>query len=107
MSNETRSTSFPATQQDVSRLKQTATDAVNDLSSTVSVHAAKAKSQLNELAGHVREESGEQIDQVKGKLSDLINLARDYASERPLTCIGFALAFGFLIGLTRRGSSRE
>src|SRR5471030_867877 len=106
MSNQTRTSSFPATQQDVSNLKQTATDAVNDLSSTASVHAAKAKSQLKELAGHAQEEGSEQLDQVKGNLSDLVNSARDYASERPLACIGTALAVGFLIGLSRCGSSR-
>jgi ElaB/YqjD/DUF883 family membrane-anchored ribosome-binding protein len=106
MSNQTPTSSFPATQQDVSRLKQTATDAINDLSSTAFVHASRAKSQLQDLAGHVQEEGGEQLDQVKGKLSDLVDVARDFAFERPIVCIGAALALGFLIGFSRRGSSR-
>jgi ElaB/YqjD/DUF883 family membrane-anchored ribosome-binding protein len=96
---------FPATQQDIARLKQTAIDAVNDLSSTAVVHASKAKSQFRDLTGHVREESGDQIDQVRSKLGDLMVVSRDYVSENPFTCIGAALAVGFLIGLTRRSSS--
>jgi hypothetical protein len=52
MNNETQHSSFPATQQDISNLKQTATDAVNDLNSTAAVHASKAKSQVKDLVGH-------------------------------------------------------
>ncbi len=103
MSNQSRSSSFPATQQDVSDLKQTATDAVNDLGSTALVHASKAKSQLKDLAAHAREEGSEQLNQVKGKFSDFVETAGNYASERPFVCIGAALAVGFLFGLTRRG----
>ncbi len=102
MSNDTLSSAFPATRQDVSRLKQTATDAVNDLSSTAAVHASRAKGQLRDLAGHVQEEGGEQLDQVRGKFSDLVSTARDFAVERPLACIGVALAVGFLFGFSRR-----
>jgi len=106
MNDKTLRSTFPATQQDVSNLKQTATDAVNDLGSTASVHASKAKSQVKDLVSHFQEEGGEQLDQVKVKLLDVVNSARDYASERPLACIGVALAVGFLIGLSRRASSR-
>jgi ElaB/YqjD/DUF883 family membrane-anchored ribosome-binding protein len=106
MNNETLRSSFPATQQDVSNLKQTATDAVNDLGSTASVHASKARSQIKDLVGHFQDESGEHFNQAKGKLSDVVNSARNYASERPLACIGVALAVGFLFGLSRRASSR-
>jgi len=93
---------FPATLQDVARLKQTAIDAVNDLGSTAIVHATKAKGQFRDLAGHVQEESGEELDLVKGKLKDLVGYSRDYVTENPLLCIGAALTLGFLIGLTRR-----
>jgi len=106
MNKETLRSSFPATQQDVSNLKQTATDAVNDLGSTASVHASKVKSQVKDLVGHFQDEGGEQLDQAKGKLLDVVNSIRDYASERPLVCIGVAVAIGFLIGLSRRSSSR-
>ena len=106
MANESRTSSFPSTQKDISQLKQTATDAVNDLGSTALVHASKATGQLRDLAGHIQEEGGEQFDQVKGRLGDLVETARGYASERPLTCIGIAFAVGFLIGLTR-SSSRD
>lgn len=102
MNNETPRSAFPATQQDVSNLKQTATDAVNDLGNTASVHAHKAKGQVRDLVGHLQDEGGEQLDQAKGRLGDVVNSARDYAAERPLACIGIALAVGFLFGLSRR-----
>lgn len=104
MSNESISSAFPSTRQDISNLKQTATDAVNDLGSTAAVHAAKAKGQLKDLAGHVQEEGGEQLDQARGKFTDVLESAKAYASERPLACVGAALAVGFLIGLSRRSS---
>jgi ElaB/YqjD/DUF883 family membrane-anchored ribosome-binding protein len=104
MSNETLRTTFPATQQDISNLKQTATDAVNDLSSTAVTHASKAKGQLKELAGHVQEEGGEHLKQVQGSLADVLESAREYASERPFVCIGVAFVLGLLFGVSRRGS---
>jgi ElaB/YqjD/DUF883 family membrane-anchored ribosome-binding protein len=106
MINETPRPSFPATQQDVSNLKQTATDAMNDLGSTASVHAFKARNQVKDLVGHLQDEGGEQLNQAKKKLLNVVDSARDYASERPLVCIGVALAVGFLIGLSRRVRSR-
>src|SRR5271156_6274746 len=65
MPDETPNSSFPATRQDLSNLKQTAVDAARDLGSTASVHAAKAQGNLKELASHAREESGDHLDQVK------------------------------------------
>jgi ElaB/YqjD/DUF883 family membrane-anchored ribosome-binding protein len=103
MANQTRLSSlFPASRDDVSQLRQTAMDAASDLGSTAAVHASKAKSHLKDLAGHVQEEGGEQIDQFRGTVSDLVATARDYVTERPLVCIGAALAVGLLIGLSRR-----
>jgi len=98
MINESLRSSFPATQQDVSSLKQTATDAVKDLASTASVHASKARSQVKDLVGHIQDEGGEQLHHAKVKLMDVVASARTYAAERPLACIGVALAVGFLIG---------
>jgi ElaB/YqjD/DUF883 family membrane-anchored ribosome-binding protein len=106
MSTESRSSSFPATRQDVAQLKQTAIDAASDLTSTASVHASKAKSHLRDLAGHVQEEGSDQFEQITDRVSDLLNVARDYATQRPLTVIGAALAVGFLIGLSRSRRSR-
>ncbi len=103
MPNST-STPFPATQQDISNLKQTATDAVSDLSSTAGVHASKAKSQAKELVGHVQQEGAEQVQQLKGSLNDLVEAARGYALERPLACLGAAFASGFLFALYFRSS---
>jgi ElaB/YqjD/DUF883 family membrane-anchored ribosome-binding protein len=107
MSNQPRSNTFPATQEDISKLKQTATDALNDLGSTAAVHASKAKGQVRDLAGHIQEEGGEHLDQIKGRLTDLVFLARDFAAERPLVCIGAALAVGFLFGISRRRGSNS
>ena len=105
MSNPSRSVPFPATQEDISKLKQTATDALNDLGSTAAAHASRAKGQARELANHLRDEGADQVDQLRGKVSDLVFIARDYAVERPFVCIGAALAIGFLIGASRRRRS--
>jgi len=107
MSNQTPSSSFPSTQRDLSNLKQTATDAVSDIASSVGDHASKAKGQLKKLAGHAQEEGTEQLDQVKGQLCSVLSAARDYVSERPLASIGVALVVGFLFGLARRTTSRS
>jgi ElaB/YqjD/DUF883 family membrane-anchored ribosome-binding protein len=104
MPNDSTSSSFPSTRQDISNLKQTATDAVNDLGSTAAVHVSKAKGQLKELAGHAQEEGSDQLDQVKGRFTDVLESAKAYASEKPLACIGIALGVGFLLGLSRRSS---
>jgi len=93
---------FPATQRDVSRLQQSATDAVNDLSSTATSHANKVSGQLQDLAGHLQKEGRANLDRAKGKVSDVVSMAQDFANERPLVCIGAALAIGVLIGLSRR-----
>jgi len=103
MSNQTTSP-FPATQQDVARLKQTAIDAASDLSSTVAVHADKARGQLKDLAGHVQEEGSDHIDQLKGRLSNVVDVSRDFVSANPLGCLAAAVTVGILIGLSRRAS---
>ena len=102
MPNQIPSSFFPSTQRDISNLKQTATDAASDIGNSITEHSSKATSHLKDMAEHVQEEGGEQLDQVKGQLRTLLGAARDYASECPLACIGVALAFGFLLGLTRR-----
>jgi ElaB/YqjD/DUF883 family membrane-anchored ribosome-binding protein len=104
MPNNIDGSPFPTSRQDVSNLKKTAIDAARDLSSTASVHAEKAKGQLKELAVHAQEEGGAHLNDVKGKLADVANSAREYVLARPLACVGVALAVGFLIGVTRRGS---
>ena len=104
MSNQS-SSPFPATRQTISELKDTATDAARDLASSASVHASRAKDQLKDLAGHFQEEGKGQLNEVQSKLADVIQSARDYATERPLACIGVALAVGFLFGLSRRSNS--
>jgi ElaB/YqjD/DUF883 family membrane-anchored ribosome-binding protein len=93
---------FPATQRDVSRLKQTATDAVNDFSSTATGHVSKVSGQLRNLADHLQEEGSANFNRAQRKLVKFGNVARDFAYERPLVCIGVALAVGFLFGLSRR-----
>ena len=106
MSNESLTRSFPATQEDISQLKKTATDAVADLTSTVAAHAGKAQGQFRDLAGHVREEGSAQFNQVKEKFGNLAASTAEYVAERPFTCIGVALFVGFLFGLSRRRRMR-
>jgi ElaB/YqjD/DUF883 family membrane-anchored ribosome-binding protein len=107
MSKGPRFTLFPASQRDVSRLRQSATDAVNDFSASASSHAGKVKGQLQDLAGHVQEEGGVSLERVRGSVIDFANVAYDFATERPLVCIGAALLVGFLIGAVRRRTKRN
>lgn len=98
------SVSFPETRRDVDNLKQTASDAAQDLASTAGAHVSKARGQVQDLAGHAKDEAYAQVDQMKGKVSDLASAAREYVLARPLASLGTALAVGFLLGLSRRGS---
>jgi ElaB/YqjD/DUF883 family membrane-anchored ribosome-binding protein len=107
MTNEIPESSFPQTRQDLSNLKRTAIDAAKDMGRTASVHARKAQSNLQDLASHAQEESGEHLDQVKGGLDDLGNQVRDYIAARPFASVGTALVLGFLVGTLRRGCSRD
>ena len=96
--------SFPETRRDVGNLKNTAVEAAKDLASTATTHVNKAKSQVQDLASHAQSEAGDQVGQWQGQANDLADAARDYVLARPLTCLGVALAFGFIFGLSRRGS---
>jgi len=107
MPNETLSSSFPASQQDVNNLAQTARNAAQDLGSSASDYGARAKGQLQDLSGHLQQEGGDQIERVKSSLGEVVASARGYAVERPFQCIGVALAVGFLFGLLRGGNSRS
>lgn len=107
MSRESLTQSFPATQQDISHLKKTATDAVADLTSTAAAHASKARDHIKDLASHAREEGGEQFEDMKDKFGTLAATAVEYVSQRPVTCVAAALFVGFLFGLSRRRRSRE
>jgi ElaB/YqjD/DUF883 family membrane-anchored ribosome-binding protein len=104
MPNDNISSSFPETRRDVGQLKQTAVDAAKDLASTASTHVNKARGQVQDLASHAHDEAYDQVGQLKGKVGDLADAAREYVLARPLTCLGVALAAGILFGLTRRGS---
>lgn len=106
MPNESLTRSFPATQEDISQLKKTATDAVADLTSTAAAHAGKAQGQFRDLAGHVRDEGSAQINQAREKFGDLAASAAEYVAERPFTCIGVAFFVGFLFGIRRRRRMR-
>jgi ElaB/YqjD/DUF883 family membrane-anchored ribosome-binding protein len=100
------SESFPRTRQDLSNLKKTAVDAAREIGDTATVHAKTAQNHLQELASHAQKEGGDQLDQVKGRVRDFGDKARDYIALRPLASIGIALATGFLLGIARRGRSR-
>ncbi len=107
MSLPTRNPSFPESQRDISRLRQTATDAASDLSSTIAVHSDKARGQIHDLAGHVHEESGQQLARIKERFNDLTVVTRDYVADNPLTCLAAAFGIGLLIGLSRRKRTRN
>jgi len=80
MSDRPRVSSFP-TQHDISRLKQTATDAVNDMGDAASVRS------------------------LAEKVGALASNSRDYVSRYPLRTMGAALAVGFIVGLFCSGGS--
>ncbi len=103
MPNDT-SNSFPQTRNDVNNLKETATEAAKDLASTATTHLNKARGQAQDLASHAKSEAYDQVGDLQGKVGDLATAARDYVVARPLTCLGTALAIGFIFGLSRRGS---
>lgn len=107
MSNPFRSSFFPESQQDIERLKQTATDAASDLSHTTATHATKVGENLRDSSEHAREESGVQIKQLAQQLDRLANTARTYAARRPLTCLGVAVGIGFLLGWSATRRTRD
>lgn len=108
MLNGTLKPLFPATQKDVTRLRQSATDAVSDLSGTAYTHANKVSGQLRDLADHIQAEGTTHLKRARGKFLDVTKTGRDLAFEHPLACIGAALAIGFIIGWSRsRRSARR
>jgi ElaB/YqjD/DUF883 family membrane-anchored ribosome-binding protein len=82
MSDQPRSSLFP-TQHDISRLRQTATDAVNDMGDAQSVRS------------------------LAEKVGQLANSSREYVSRYPLRTMGAALAVGFVIGIFCTCSSKR
>jgi len=99
MSKETPDSSS-LTHEDVSRLRQTATDAVNDMDFTGAAQSSEAKSPLKKLVQHLHGEGSEKIEGI-------LSTSREFISQRPLICVGAALAVGILIGLSGRGRSRN
>jgi ElaB/YqjD/DUF883 family membrane-anchored ribosome-binding protein len=95
---------FPETRRDVNNLKETAKDAAKDLASTATTHVNKVRGQVQDLASHAQSEAYDQFGQVRGRAEDLADTARDFVLARPLTCLGVALAIGFVFGVSRRGS---
>ena len=98
---------FPASREDLGKLRETAIDAAKDLKSTAAVHAEKARAQFNDLSGHVKEEGTAHLGQVQDSLSDVVNSARQYVLARPLASLGVAIGVGLLLGLSCRRCSRE
>ncbi len=106
MTNQTQSSPFPATRQDLTELKKSATDAAEDIAGTAGGHVGKVKSQLDKLASDARQEGREELDQIRVRVGDLGGVLRAYVADRPLASVGAALAIGFLFGLSRRSCSR-
>lgn len=98
---------FPATQKDVSRLRQSATDAVNDFSTSAVTHANKVGGQLVDLADHIQSEGRTHLSRAKGKALNYARTGRELVREHPMACIGIALAVGLFIGWTRSRRSAE
>ncbi len=98
---------FPTSQRDVSRLRQSATDAVSDLSSTAAAHANKVGNHLSRLADDLQKEGRTHFNRAQGRALDLARTSQQFARENPVACIGIALAVGFLIGWSRRRRSSE
>ncbi len=101
MLNATLKPLFPASQKDVTRLRQSATDAVSDLSGTAYTHVNKVGGQLRDLADHLQTEGKTHLKRARGKFLDLTKTGRDLAVEHPFACIGAALAIGIIIGWSR------
>ena len=93
---------FPASQKDVSRLRQSATDAVNDFSSSAVTHANKLGGQLVDLTDHLQLEGRTNLHRAKGKVLDFARTGREVVREHPLACAGIVLAVGIFIGWSRR-----
>ncbi len=95
---------FPASQKDVSRLRQSATDAVNDFSTSAMTHANKVGGQLVDLADHLQTEGRTHLHRATGKVANIARGGRELVREHPLACVGVALAIGILVGWSRRRS---
>ena len=91
MPEETPSSKFPQTSQDITNLKQTATDA-----------ASKAKGQLQDLKEHAVSETYGQLDQIKGSLGAVVESVKSYSVARPFLCLAIAATVGFVFGSWHR-----
>jgi ElaB/YqjD/DUF883 family membrane-anchored ribosome-binding protein len=91
MSKGFLSSIFPSAHDTVSRLRQSATDAASDFSS-------RAQGTLIDAADAFRQEGRAGLDRATAQLNELARTTRDFARQRPLTCLAAALAVGCLIG---------
>lgn len=105
MQTENPGTAFQATKNDLSKIKNTAVEAAQDLGERAAVHAEKAKNEFGNLAKDAQEEGKKELENAKVKLTDIVSCAKNYVSERPLVVVGAALVIGFLMGNCRNRSS--
>lgn len=68
------------------------------------MHATKARDKVLDLTGHLRDESLDQVNGMKGNLEELVRSTQNYALERPLACLGIAFIGGFLTAFLLRRS---
>ncbi len=92
MSRGFLTTFFSTRRDDVSRLRQSATDAASDLSNRT--HGA-----LLDAADAFRHESRAGFDRAAAQFNELARSTRELARQRPLTCLAVVLAVGCGIGL--------
>lgn len=105
MQTENPGTAFQSTKNDLSKIKNTASEAAQDLGARAVTHAEKVKSELNTLAKDAQQEGKKELEHAKVKLTDIVSCAKNYVSERPLAMVGAALVIGFLMGNCRNRSS--
>lgn len=105
MQTENPGPAFQSTKNDISKIKNTASEAAQDLGERAVTHAEKAKSELSNLAKDAQEEGKKELEHAKAKFTDIVSCAKNYVSERPLAVAGAALVIGFLMGNCRSRSN--
>ena len=95
---------FSESKKDLNELEKTATDATRDISNTASVYAKKAKGQISDLADHVRQETPNQLNQIRASFVEVVKLGMQCVSAKPASSLGFALGVGLVIGFLVRAN---
>ncbi len=60
------------------------------------------KRDARQIADDVKKHAVAHVDETKQRINATIDLVRNYATAHPLTLLGCAVAFGFILGRRRR-----